>query len=84
MAKNRPRLPENGEALQNLVDMSHGFLLLDSARKYGLVTGGPGVNVERCVEIIEHGEARGIKPRPDAAERMLAAIADGGLGTHER
>jgi len=38
-------------------------LLLDSARQYGLVTGGPEIDVERCEEILTLGKARGIEPK---------------------
>ena len=59
---------------QDAVDAAHGFLVLDSARQYGLVNGGPVVAVERCVVILRRGKARGITPRPDAVERLAAEL----------
>jgi hypothetical protein len=47
------------------------MLRLESAKFYGLVTGGPRVNVGRCREILELGQARGFAPAEDAAERIL-------------
>lgn len=59
---------------QIVVDMAEGALVLDSTRKYGLVTGGPKVNCDRCVEIIDAGRERGIVPSPDAVERFIACV----------
>lgn len=70
----RPREPSTPEEWQAAVDAAAGALALDSARQYGLVTGGPTVNVERCAEILGAGEARGIRPRRDAIERFVAEL----------
>jgi protein gp37 len=37
-------------------------LLIDSARQYGLITGGPKADVERCIEILEKGSGSGTNP----------------------
>ena len=66
--------PVTDRQWQDAVDAAHALLTLEAARLYGLVTGGPEVNVERCVEIIEDGRSRGILPRVDAVERMVAEI----------
>ena len=47
---------------QEAVDLANFYLLLDSCRQYGSVTGGPKINVDRCVEIIQEGKKRGISP----------------------
>lgn len=62
---------------QDAVDCSHAALSLESARFYGLVTGGPEINSERCESIIRRGKVRGITPRPDAIVRFIAAYCEG-------
>jgi len=44
------------------VDCCHVLLLVDSARQYGLITGGPVANVERCEDILRRGKALGYEP----------------------
>lgn len=66
------RDPQTRSEWQDAVDAAHGASLLDSARKYGLVTGGPEVDVGRCDEILARGAAAGIVPRPDALDRFIA------------
>lgn len=68
--------PQTDEQWQEAVDMSHALILIDSAVKYGLVTGGPGINVDRCQELLDRGKARGTFPRPGAVERFIAAYND--------
>jgi hypothetical protein len=58
--------PESLEDWQLAVDAAKGYVALEASRQYGLVTGGPGVNLERCYEILEEGRRRGLKPRVDA------------------
>lgn len=70
----RLRQPRTPEEWQAAVDAAQGALTLDSARKYGLVTGGPVVNVDRCVELLEAGRKRGIVPSPDAVEKFVAEL----------
>jgi hypothetical protein len=72
---NDPRTPEQW---QDAVDAAEGALRLHAARMYGLVKGGPGVDVVRCVEILEAGRARGVTPAPDAVERFIRELSTGG------
>jgi hypothetical protein len=60
--------------MQTLVDAAEGALALDSARKYGLITGGPAVDVDRCIECLEAGKRRAILPSPDAIERFSRGL----------
>jgi len=48
---------------QEAVDAAHLWLLIDAARQYGLVTGGPAVDVGRCEEILAAGATAGFRPR---------------------
>jgi hypothetical protein len=54
--------PQTKEQWQEAANLAEFCLLLDSARQYGLVTGGPEVNLDRCEEIIAKARKRGIFP----------------------
>lgn len=54
--------PQTRLEWQEAVNAADFLVLLDSARLYGLVTGGPAVNVERCERILADGKAQGIVP----------------------
>ena len=56
-------LPGTRQEWQDLVNAAEFLLLVDSARQYGLVTGGPEADVERCILILEEGRRRGVTPR---------------------
>lgn len=58
------RDPRTPAEWQDAVNIAEFFLLIDSARQYGLITGGPKTDVDRCVEILREGERRGIHPLP--------------------
>jgi hypothetical protein len=66
--------PLTPEEWQDAVDAAAGLLALESARDYGLVTGGPSADIARCQELLERGAARGIKPTPDALERFAFSL----------
>jgi len=55
--------PQTPAEWQGAVDAANVLLLLDSARAYGLVTGGPDVDVARCESILAQGKNVGYKPR---------------------
>jgi len=61
---------------QDAVDAAHACLCLDSARTYGLVVGGPKVDVDRCLLILRQGRERGFTPAVDAVERFVAALRE--------
>lgn len=64
------RTPDTPTQWQEAVDAAHACLALEAARLYGLVTGGPPVNVGRCEEILAQGRTRGYAPADDAVERF--------------
>jgi hypothetical protein len=39
--------------------------VIDACRQYGLLTGGPKVNSDRCIEILDRAKAKGIEPRKE-------------------
>jgi hypothetical protein len=59
LATRDPRTP--GE-WQEAVDMAEFLLLLDSARQYALITGGPEIDAVRCAELVLTGKALGCRP----------------------
>ncbi len=65
--------PQTPVEWQEAVDVAHMLLTIDSARQYGLIKGGPAVNVDRCAEIIKRGAALGFVPAPidQLAQRYL-------------
>lgn len=67
----KPQMPQNPREWQDAVDAAHGALALDSARQYGLVTGGPTVNVPRCAMILDQGRKMGVIPSTYAIERFV-------------
>lgn len=69
--------PETPHQWQEAVDIAQGFLVLESARLFGLVKGGPKVNVDRCEYILAEGRKRGYLPATDAAEKVAIALAGG-------
>jgi len=70
MARN-PRKPGTVEEWQAAVDAAEALLALESARQYGLVTGGPEIDLERCEEIIREGARRGVTPAADCTKRLI-------------
>jgi hypothetical protein len=68
--------PKRPSEWQEAVDAAHGALALESARAYGLVTGGPKVNTGRCADILQRGRALGYRPRPEAIECFIRSLAD--------
>ena len=69
-----PRLPENDEEWQQAVNAAKGLLALHSSYVYGLVTGGPVVDAERCDFVLEEGHKRGFMPSPTAIEDVLREL----------
>ncbi len=70
-----PRRPRNRNEWQAAVDAADACLHLDSARKCGLCTGGPDIDVERCESLLQEGKQRGYEPSPDNVERFIAELA---------
>lgn len=70
------RNPRSEAEWREAVTQAYNFLLLDSSRRYGLVQGGPEVNLERCEAILDAGRKKGIVPDTSAAglRKFLAAV----------
>jgi hypothetical protein len=66
--------PKTKVEWQEAVDAAYGMLCLDSARQYGLIKGGPLVNVERCQELLHRGMKVGVKPAENSIERLAIEL----------
>jgi hypothetical protein len=62
-----PRDPETPEEWQEAADLAELWLLVESARLYGLVTGGPAVDVARCEDLLRRAAERGVHAAPPIA-----------------
>ncbi len=71
-----PRNPRTRAEWRVAVNMAQACLVLDSARQYGLVTGGPTINLDRCQSILQQGVARRIRPTDADVDAILILIAD--------
>jgi hypothetical protein len=47
---------------QDAVDAAKFFLMMDSAKKFGFIAGGPEVNLAKCEEILRRGAEIGFMP----------------------
>jgi hypothetical protein len=56
------RDPVTAEEWREAVDAAAFVLALDSCRQYGLIEWDQEIDVDRCVEILERGRARGYAP----------------------
>jgi hypothetical protein len=63
-AKADGRDPQTPAQWREAVDAAEFCLYVDSARQYGLITGGPTIDVGRADEILRRGAALGYRPRP--------------------
>lgn len=72
---NRPSMPINPAEWQEAVDVAYGLQVLESCRLYGLVTGGPAVNSERCAMILRSGKLLGYEPSQNAVENLAASFS---------
>lgn len=77
-----PRDPVTPVQWQEAVDAAEALLRLDSARQYGLVTGGPKLNLTRIEWVQQEAKRRGIIPTERGVEleikRLIRAYGPGG------
>lgn len=78
--KKRPGLWPAVE-LRNAALLAEACLILDAAKHYGLILGGPKIDAERCRQVIRAAKGRGITVRRDeamaAAEELVGEINGG-------
>ena len=68
-----PKEPETAEQWQEAVNLAESYLLLDSARQYGLIEGGPPIDTARCEELLQRGKQQGFQPQ--SAGELAALFA---------
>jgi hypothetical protein len=51
--------PETAEEWQEAANAADFMLCVVSARIYGLITGGPSIDADRCIELLTRGELAG-------------------------
>ena len=66
--------PQTRDEWQHATNLAHTLLLIDAARLYGLITGGPDIDAARCEEIIDRAQALGITPTDEMIEPLLAEL----------
>lgn len=67
--------PQTAAEWQEAVDIAHAFVEIESARAYGLITGGPKIDVQRCLDLLGRGVGLGYRPSPGATERLLQELS---------
>lgn len=72
----RDERPIPGGALspQRLAALSAACLLIDDARLYGLIDGGPEVDREQCEAVLERLKREGIVPSAQEVESSAIAL----------
>ena len=68
-----PMKPREWQLAVNAADAA---LALASAKAYGLIAGGPVVDMARALDLLARGKALGYVPRPEALEQFIHALAN--------
>lgn len=67
------QLPD--DELRDIALTAEACITLEAARLYGFITGGPGIDVERCEAVAAIAVARGLKwTRADIDERAARFV----------
>jgi hypothetical protein len=69
--------PNTPEEWQRAVNLAETMLLVHSAQAYGLITGGPDVDAQRCDDLIAKAKALDIHPQQAAIDKMIAELVRG-------
>lgn len=72
--QNFPRDPQTKAEWQEAADAAQLALMIDAARQYGLITGGPKFDLDRCDWILKEAKRRGIKPTPIEQIDLASAL----------
>lgn len=67
--------PRTREEWQLAVDAACALRLIADCKMYGLIAGGPTIDVGRCDDILDRGKAHGIHPSKPQADLAIAIIA---------
>jgi hypothetical protein len=69
--------PETLEQWQEAVDAAAGARAVADCQMYGLIKGGPKIDVARCDEILSRGKAQGVllsKPETELAIEFVKLV----------
>jgi len=69
------RLPKTTAEWQEAVDAAAGMRAIADCKMYGLIEGGPSINVERCDWILARGRRRNVTPSRSGKELAIELIA---------
>jgi hypothetical protein len=79
------QLPETLEEWRSAAQSAAGLQLIEAARIYGFIDGGPKINLDRVDEILELARNRGIVPTTEEAQQAaLILIAELHVADTER
>ena len=66
--------PQTLQEWQEAVDGAAGLRAIADCKMYGLIEGGPKIDVRRCDEILERGRKRGFAPSRPAVDLAIGLI----------
>lgn len=69
--------PRDRAEWQEAINAAHVLTLIHAARLYGLITGGPEINLASCEEILSRGRMLGYAPDADAIEKAIGVPLGG-------
>ena len=60
--------PQTREQWQIAVDIAAGLRAIEDCKMYGLLQGGPKINLDRCDELLTRGARMGVIPSKQTIE----------------
>jgi hypothetical protein len=60
---------------QECVDLCTGLRMIADCTMYGLIEGGPKIDVRRCDDLLRRGKLRGYRPSRPAADLAIGITA---------
>jgi hypothetical protein len=70
--------PITDEEWQEVVNEIAVLRVIDAARQYGLITGGPELNHDRCYELLAKAREKDIYPRNPSLRYFLGDLSESG------
>lgn len=73
--KSKFRSPESPEEWQNAVNIAEALIGVELGRQYGVFSGGPRVDVVRCLDFVGTAVRMGIVPQEEEVQALMDSIA---------
>jgi hypothetical protein len=70
----KPHDPHTSAEWQEAVDAAAGLRMIAACKMYGLLDGGPEIDVARCDKLLKAGAARGVRPSRTDTELAVALV----------